>query len=179
MTDEHYPDENQRRILLALAEAWDQGLDGGRPYLSYEDLAEQLGMDEAELEREVQVLIDCGWVGSAVLTQTSPAAVEQTGYRQIECDWQNAFGIYCNKLVQCYALSSQPAEFGDPGNSASMAGYCSLEHANAVDRPPLAVARQMLADVSLGGNVTAFGVTPSSTPCCCANSSTPIRTRFR
>jgi len=66
--DEPELNEKQMCVVVAPKAVGEEGLPGGRPYLSYEGLAEQLSMDEAEIERDAQVLIDCGFVASTVLT---------------------------------------------------------------------------------------------------------------
>jgi AraC-like DNA-binding protein len=63
MTDEPDLTESQKRVLIAMAKAYEEGA----PHLTDEDLAQQLGMSEDELQREIQGLVDLGFIGSAVM----------------------------------------------------------------------------------------------------------------
>jgi hypothetical protein len=68
MTDKPDITEDQKRVVIALGKAWEEGAPG----LTDEALAEQLGMDKDELRDHLQALIDRGFVGREVLSRSAP-----------------------------------------------------------------------------------------------------------
>jgi len=145
MSDEPDLTKGQEQILRALGKAWEEAAPG---YLTNEELAEQLEMDEDELRENVQALIDLGFVEGSVLDLSAlPPALEQTEFVQIECDWQDPDGNYCNELVRYFGLDATSPQDDPAGVQASLAGFCSLEHANDAPRPTLDAAKQLYANI--------------------------------
>ena len=118
-------------------------------------MAELLGITEREVQDATEGLVALGFIAQGPPRRE----VEESGYRQVQCDFQWPDGQYCNSTVHFYALSTEPAQHGNRHIAASLAGYCSLEHANAVERPPLAMAQQMVA--------RALRTAQSGKPCRC------------
>jgi hypothetical protein len=142
MTDKADLTERQEQILRALrAEKLVADLDpnevGG---LANDELAQQLGVSEEEISHDTQALIDLGLIdyGPAV-----PPA-EDSWFRQVQCDWLWPDGRYCNMTVHFYAL------YAEHTGRASLAGYCSLEHADATPRPTLVAAQQLYEEIVEG-----------------------------
>jgi hypothetical protein len=134
----HEPDltERQEQVLWALmgekmAADIDPTETGG---LADDELAQHLGVSEEEIRHDIQALIDLGFIEHGPAEST----VEDDWFRQVECDWQWSDGRYCNMTVHFYALAAGPPQGGHTDVEASLAGYCSLEHAYAAPPPTLA-----------------------------------------
>jgi hypothetical protein len=69
---------------------------------------------------------------------------------KVECDWQWPDGRYGNMTVHFYALAASSPQTGHTNVEASLAAYCSLEHANATPRPTLAAAQQLYEEIVEG-----------------------------
>ena len=178
MTDEPDLTERQEQVLWALmgeklAADIDPTETGG---LADDELAQHLGVSEEEIRHDIQALIN------RVFVEHGPAesAREDDWFRQVECDWQWSDGRYCNMTVHFYALAAGPPQGGRTDVEASLAGYCSLEHATATPprrwpRPGSCMRRSSRArPVSAGSAPPIASASRRST-----NSSTPIRTRSR
>jgi DNA-binding Lrp family transcriptional regulator len=140
MTDEPDLTKRQEQVLGALmAEKLAADIDptevGG---LADDELAQQLGVSEEEIRYDIQALIALGYIGR----RSAESAMED---RQVHCGWQWPDGRYCNMTVQFYAL------YAERTGRASLAGYCSLEHANASPPPTLAAAQQLYLGIVEGG----------------------------
>jgi hypothetical protein len=163
MTDEPDITKRQEQILRALmAQKLAADIDptevGG---CADDELAQQLGMSEEEIRHDIQALIDLGYIEH----RPAESAMEDDWFRQVECDWQWPDGRYCNMTVHFYALAASSPQGGRTDVEASLAGYCSLEHANATPRPTLGAAQQLYEEIVEGaacvcGHCTAdsFGV---------------------
>jgi hypothetical protein len=163
MTDEPDLTERQEQVLRALiAQELAADIDptevGG---LTSDALAQHLGVSEDEIRHDIQALIDLGFIGHG----PAESAREDDWFRQVECDWQWPDGRYCNMTVHFYALAASAPQGGHTEVEASLAGYCSLEHANATSRPTLGAAQQLYEEIVEGaacacGQCTAdsFGV---------------------
>jgi hypothetical protein len=143
MTNKPEPTKDQEQILRALmAEKLAAEIDptevGG---LANDELAQQLGVSEEEIRHDLQALVDLGFIDYR--PAVSPA--EDSWFRQVQCDWQWPDSRYCNMTVHFYAL------YAERTGRASLAGYCSLEHANASPRPTLAAAQQLYGEMAEGG----------------------------
>jgi hypothetical protein len=148
MTDEPDPTNRQEQVLWALmgqklAADIDPAETGG---LANDQLARQLGVSEEEIRHDIQALIDLGYI------EPGPAesAMEGHWYGQVECDWQWPDGRYCNMTANFYALAASCPQVGHTDVEASLAGYCSLEHANATSRPTPAAAQQLYEEILEG-----------------------------
>ena len=163
MTDEPDLTERQEQVLRALmAQELAADIDptevGG---LADDELAQQPGVSEDEIRHDIQALIDRGYIAHG----PAESARDDDWFRQVECDWQWPDGRYCNMTVHFYALAASSPQGGRTDVEASLAGYCSLEHANAAPRPTLTAAQQLYEEVVEGaacvcGQCTAdsFGV---------------------
>jgi len=163
MTDKPDLTDRQEQVLWALmaqelAADVDPTETGG---LADDELAQHLGVSEEEIWHDIQALIDLGFIEHG----PAESAREDDWFRQVECDWQWPDGRYCNMTVHFYALAASSPEVGRTDVEASLAGYCSLEHANAAPRPTLAAAQRLYAEIVAGaacvcGQCTAdsFGV---------------------
>ena len=141
MTDEPHLTERQEQVLRALmAENLAADIDptetGG---LADDELAQQLGVSQEEIRHDIQALIDRGFIEH----RPAESAREDDWFRQVECDWQWSDGRYCNMTVHFYALAANSPQDGHTDVEASLAGYCSLQHATAAPRPTLAAAQQL------------------------------------
>ena len=148
MTDEPDLTERQEQVLRALmAEKLAADIDptevGG---LADDERAQQLGVSEEEIRHDIQALIDLGYIEHG----PAESAMEDDWFRQVECDWQWPDGRYCNMTVHFYALAASSPQGGRTDVEASLAGYCSLEHANATPRPTLAAAQQLYEEIVEG-----------------------------
>ena len=139
----HEPDltERQEQVLWALmgeklAADVDPTETGG---LADDELAQHLGVSEDEIRHDIQALIDLGFIEHG----PAQSAREDDWFRQVECDWQWPDGRYCNMTVHFYALAANSPQDGHTDVEASLAGYCSLQHATAALRPTLAAAQQL------------------------------------
>lgn len=122
----------------------------------------------------------------ALVTQELAADIDRpNGYiehrfRQVECDWQWPDGRYCNMTVHFYALAASSPQGGRTDVEASLAGYCSLEHATPRHarrwtRTSSCTGRSSRArPVSVGIALAIASASRRYT-----NSSTPIQTRSR
>ena len=163
MTDKPDLTDRQEQVLWALmaqelAADIDPTETGG---LASDALAEHLGVSEDEIRHDLQALIDLGFIGHG----PAQSARDDDWFRQVECDWQWSDGRYCNMTVHFYALAASSPQGGHTEVEASLAGYCSPEHANATPRPTLAAAQQLYEQIVEGaacvcGQCTAdsFGV---------------------
>ena len=141
MTDEPDLSERQAQVLRALiaqelAADIDPTETGG---LADDALAQHLGVSEDEIWHDIQALIDLGFIGHG----PAESASDDDWFRQVECDWQWPDGRYCNMTVHFYALAANSPQDGHTDVEASLAGYCSLEHAYAAPAPTLAAAQQL------------------------------------
>ena len=148
MTDEPDLTERQEQVLWALmGEKLAADIDptevGG---LADDELAQQLGVSEEEIRHDIQALIDLGYIEH----RPAESAMEDDWFRQVECDWQWPDGRYCNMTVHFYALAASSPQGGHTEVEASLAGYCSPEHANATPRPTLAAAQQLYEQIVEG-----------------------------
>jgi hypothetical protein len=114
--------------------------------LGSEELAKQLGMCEEETRHDIQALIDRGYIEEG----PDESAMADAWFRQVECDWQWPDGRYCNMTVHFYALAPSSPQVGRTDLEASLAGYCSLDHANATPRPTLAAAQHLYEEIVEG-----------------------------
>jgi len=114
--------------------------------LANDALARQLGVGEEEIRHDIQALIDRGYIEP----RPAESAMDDDWFRQVECDWQWPDGRYCNMTVHFYALAAGSPQGGRTDVKASLAGYCSLQHANAAPRPTLAAAQQLYAQIAEG-----------------------------
>jgi hypothetical protein len=114
--------------------------------LANDELARQLGVSEEEIRHDIQALIDLGYIEP----RPAESAMEADWFRQVECDWQWPDGRYCNMTVYFYALTASSPQVGHTAVEVSLAGYCSLEHANATSRPTLAAAQQLYEEILEG-----------------------------
>jgi hypothetical protein len=148
MTDDPDLTERQQQVLRALrAQMLAADIDptevGG---LADDELAWQLGVSEDEIRHDIQALIDRGYIEHG----PAESASDDDWFRQVECDWQWPDGRYCNMTVHFYALAASAPQGGHTDVEASLAGYCSLQHANAEPRPTLAAAQQLYAEIVEG-----------------------------
>ena len=134
--------ERQKQVVMALgAQKQTADIDPTKVEgLADDELARQLGISEEELRHDLQVLTDLGFIDSR--PAVSPA--DDSRFGQVQCDWQTPDGSYCNMTVHFYAL------YEECNGRASLAGYCSLEHANASPRPTLAAAQQLRGEMVEG-----------------------------
>ena len=151
MTDEPDLTERQEQVLWALmgeklAADIDPTETGG---IADDELAEHLGVSEDEIRHDIQALIDLGFIEHG----PAESAREDDWFRQVECDWQWPDGRYCNMTVHFYALAANSPQDGHTDVEASLAGYCSLQHATAALRPTLAAAQQLYEIVEGAGCV--------------------------
>jgi hypothetical protein len=111
--------------------------------LADDELAQHLGVSEEDIRHDIQALIDLGYI------EHTPAesAMEDHWFRPVECDWQCPDGRYCNMTAHFYALAAGSPQGGRTDVEASLAGYCSPEHANATPRPPLAAAQRLYEEI--------------------------------
>jgi len=177
MTDEPDLTERQEQVLWALmgeklAADVDPTETGG---LADDELAQQLGVCEEEIRHDIQALIDLGFIEHG----PAESAREDDWFRQVECDWQWSDGRYCNMTVHFYALAAGPPQGGRTDVEASLAGYCSLEHATATPprrwpRPSSCTSAERARPVSVGSAPPIASASRRYT-----NSSTPIQTRSR
>jgi hypothetical protein len=163
MTDEPDLTERQEQVLRALmAQELAADIDptevGG---LADDALAQQLGVSEDEIRHDLQALVALGFIEHG----PAESAMDDDWFRQVQCDWQWPDGRYCNMTVHFYALAASSPQGGRTDVEASLAGYCSLEHAHAAPRPTLAAAQQLYEEIVEGaacvcGHCTAdsFGV---------------------
>jgi hypothetical protein len=148
MTDEPDLTKPQEQVLRALmAQKLSADIDpteaGG---LADDDLAQQLGVSEEEIRHDIQALSDLGYIEH----RHAESAMEDDWFRQVECDWQWPDGRYGNMTVHFYALAASSPQTGHTNVEASLAAYCSLEHANATPRPTLAAAQQLYEEIVEG-----------------------------
>jgi hypothetical protein len=141
MTDKPDLTNRQEQVLWALmaqelAADIDPTETGG---LASDALAQRLGVSEDEIRHDIQALIDLGFIGHG----PAQSARHDDWFRKVECDWQWPDGRYCNMTVHFYALAAGPPQGGRTDVDASLAGYCSLEHAYAAPAPTLAAAQQL------------------------------------
>ena len=148
MTDEPDLTKRQEQVLWALmAQKLAADIDPTEGEgLASGELAQQLGVCEEEIRRDTQALINRGYIEDG----PAESAMDDDWFRQVECDWQWPDGRYCNMTVHFYALAAGPPQGGRTDIEASLAGYCSLEHANAAPRPTLAAAQQLYAEIAEG-----------------------------
>ena len=106
--------------------------------IANEAMARRLGLTKEQVGEAVQGLIDLNFISQGLPIREA----DESGYRQVQCDFQWPDGQYCNTTVQYYTLTSTPSQHG---GQDSLSGFCSLEHANAVGRPTLATAQKMVA----------------------------------
>jgi hypothetical protein len=146
--------ERQEQVLWALmgeklAADIDPTETGG---LANDELAQQLRVCEEDIRDDIEALIDLGYVEDG----PAESAIEDDWFRQVECDWQWPDGRYCNMTVHFYALASSSPQGGRTDVEASLAGYCSREHANSMPRPTLAAAQQLYEEI-VGGAACVCG----------------------
>ena len=148
MTDKPDLTERQEQVLWALmaqelAADIDPTETGG---LADDGVAQHLGVSEEEIRHDLQALIDRGFIEDG----PAESAMDDGWFRQVECDWQWPDGRYCNMTVHFYALAANSPQDGHTDVEASLAGYCSLQHATAALRPTLAAAQQLYAEIVVG-----------------------------
>jgi predicted ArsR family transcriptional regulator len=148
MTDEPDLTKRQEQVLRALmAQKLAADIDptevGG---LADDQLARQLGVSEEEIRHDIQALSELGYIEHRPVE----SAMEDDWFRQVECDWQWPDGRYGNMTVHFYALAASSPQTGHTNVEASLAAYCSLEHANATPRPTLAAAQQLYEEIVEG-----------------------------
>ena len=114
--------------------------------LADHELAQHLGMSADEIRHDIQALVDRGFIGHG----PAESASDDDWFRQVECDWQWPDGRYCNMTVHFYALAANSPQDGHTDVEASLAGYCSLQHANAAPAPTLAAAQQLYEEIAEG-----------------------------
>src|SRR6185437_6900670 len=141
MTDKPDLTERQEQVLRALiaqelAADVDPTETGG---LADDELAQHLGVSEEEIWHDIQALIDLGFIEHG----PAESARDDDWFRQVECDWQWPDGRYCNMTVHFYALAANSPQDGHTDVEASLAGYCSLQHATAAPAPTLTAAQQL------------------------------------
>jgi hypothetical protein len=154
MTDESDFTSRQKQVLWALmgqklSADIDPAETGG---LANDELARQLGVSEEQIRHDIQALIDLGYIEP----RPAESAMEDGWFRQVECDWQWPDGRYCNMTVHFYALAASAPQIGHTDVEASLAGYCSLEHAHATSRPTLAAAQHLYEEI-VGGDACVCG----------------------
>ena len=108
--------------------------------LADDELARQLGVSEEEIRHDIQALSDLGFIE----LKPAESAMDDDWFRQVGCDWQWPDGRYCNRTEHFYAL------YAERTGRASLAGYCSLQHANASHRPMLVAAQQLYGEMAEG-----------------------------
>jgi hypothetical protein len=148
MTDEPDLTKRQVQVLRALmAQKLAADIDPTEVEgLANDELAQQLGVCEEDIRHDIQALIDRGYIEHG----PAESAREDDWFRQVECDWQWPDGRYCNMTVHFYALAASSPQVGRTDAKASLAGYCSLEHANATPRPTLAAAQHLYEEIVEG-----------------------------
>jgi hypothetical protein len=114
--------------------------------LADHELAQRLGVSEDEIRDDLKALEDLGFIEP----KRAESAMEDGWFRQVECDWQWPDGRYCDMTVHFYALAASSPQTGHTDVEASLAGYCSLEHANATPRPTLAAAQRLYEEIVEG-----------------------------
>jgi hypothetical protein len=122
-----------------------------------DELARHLGVTEQQIRDARQLLIDLGFIEY----QAAQCPMADEWFRQVQCDWQWPDGRYCNMTVHFYALCAEPPQRGHADVEASLAGYCSLEHANGAPRPTLAAA-QRLYEETVEGTACTCGHCPAT-----------------
>jgi hypothetical protein len=148
MTDEPDLTERQAQVLRALiAQQLAADIDPTEVAgLANDELAQHLGMSEDEIRHDLQALSDRGYIEHG----PAESAMEDDWVRQVECDWRWPDARYCNMTVHFYALAASAPQGGHTDVEASLAGYCSLEHATATPRPTLAAAQQLYEQIVEG-----------------------------
>ena len=148
MTDEPDLTDRQQQVLRALmAEKLAADIDPTDVEgLADDELAQHLGVSQDEIRHDIQELFALGYIGHG----PAESAMDDDWFRQVECDWQWPDGRYCNMTVHFYALAASSPLVGRTDVEASLAGYCSLDHANATPRPTLAAAQQLYEEIVEG-----------------------------